>query len=65
MLSKKVENTVGKGEICRHEQCSPFPIVFSKKRVQQTRKHKGLFGKGLAPPGWLNGESVGAMTWWL
>ena len=28
-LSKKVENTVGKGEIALYEQFSPFPTVFS------------------------------------
>ena len=27
---KWLENTVGKGEIARHEQFSPFPTVFSK-----------------------------------
>ena len=27
---KRVENTMGKGEIARQEQISPFPKVFSK-----------------------------------
>ena len=35
-FSKQVENTVGKGEIARYEQFSPFPTVFSK----------GLFPRG-------------------
>ena len=53
--SRRVENTVGKGEIARYEQfvlfpklaISPFPTVFSKRLMLQTRKNKGLFGKGL------------------
>ena len=35
-LSKRVENTVGKGEIARY-----------KRPVLQTCKNQGLFGKGL------------------
>ena len=40
------ENTMGKGEIARHEQFLLFYSVF-KGPVLQTRKNKGLFGKGL------------------
>ena len=29
-LSDSVENIVGKGEIARYEQISPFPTMFSK-----------------------------------
>ena len=36
-LSKRVENTVGKGEIARYEQFLLFPTVFSK----------GLFTRGV------------------
>ena len=43
---KRIENTVGKGEIARYEQFLLFPLCFQKK-VQQTRKNQGLFGKGL------------------
>ena len=39
-FSKKVENTVGKGEIARYDS------VF-KRLVLQTRKNQGLFWKGL------------------
>ena len=45
-FSKGVENTVGKGEIARYEQCLLFPTVFSRL-VLQARKNQGLFGKGL------------------
>ena len=44
-LYKHVENTVGKGEIETSNisySCSVF-----KRLVLQTRKNKGLFGKGL------------------
>ena len=44
-FSKRVENTVAKGEIARYEQFLLFPTVFSKDL--QTRKNQGLFGKGL------------------
>ena len=44
---KRVENTVGKGEIARYEQFLLFPQYFYKRLVQQTRKNHGLFGKGL------------------
>ena len=48
MFSKKVENTVGKGEIARNEQFLLFPQCF-QTLVLQTRKTKILFGKGLSP----------------
>ena len=47
-LSKRVENTVGKGEIARYEQFLLFHSVF-KNLVLQTHKNPGLFGKGLIP----------------
>ena len=43
-FSKKVEKTVGKGEICTLQAISPFPIVFSKDLFCRQEK-KGLFGK--------------------
>ena len=45
-FSKRVESTVGKGEIACYEQFLLFPQCF-KRLVLQTRKNKGLFGKGL------------------
>ena len=39
---KRVENTVGKGEIARYEQFLLFPQCF-----QKTSKNQGLFGKVL------------------
>ena len=45
-FSKRVENTVGKGEIARYEQFLLFLLCF-QKLVLQTRKNQGLFGKGL------------------
>ena len=45
-LPKRVENTVGKGEIARYEQFLLFPYVF-KRLVLQTLKNQALFGKGL------------------
>ena len=45
-FSKRLENTVGKGEIARYEQFLLFPHVF-KRLVLRTRKNQGLFGKGL------------------
>ena len=48
MFSKKVENTVRKGEIARNEQFLLFPQCF-QTLVLQTRKTKSLFGKGLSP----------------
>ena len=45
-LSKRVENTVGKGEIARYEQFLLFPQCF-QKTCTAVRKNQGLFGKGL------------------
>ena len=45
-FTKRVENTVGKGEIAQYEQLLLFPQCF-QKLVQQTHKTQGLFGKGL------------------
>ena len=45
-FSKRVENTVGKGEIAPCEQFLLFPQWF-QRLLLQTRKNKGLFGKGL------------------
>ena len=44
-LSKRIENTAGKGEIARYEQFFPFPTVFSG-HVQRKCKNKDSFGKG-------------------
>ena len=44
-FSKRVENTVGKGEIALYEQFLLFPLCFPF--VLQTRKNQGLFRKGL------------------
>ena len=45
-FAKRVENTVGKGEIACYEQFFLSLSVF-KRLVLQTRKNQGLFGKGL------------------
>ena len=45
-FAQRVENTVGKGEIARYEQFLLFPRVF-KRNALETRKHQGLFEKGL------------------
>ena len=45
-LSKRVENTVGKGEIARMSNFSFSRSVF-KRLLLQTHKNQGLFGKGL------------------
>ena len=37
-LSKRVENTVGKGEIARHEQFLLFPECFQKARLPGASK---------------------------
>ena len=34
---KRVENTVGNGEIARHEQFLPFPQYFQKKSTEDTQ----------------------------
>ena len=44
-LSKRVENTVGKGKIARYEQFLLFPQCF-QKTCTAVRKNQGLFGKG-------------------
>ena len=44
-FSKRVENTVGKGETDRYEQFLLSQSVF-KRLVLQTRKNQDLFGKG-------------------
>ena len=41
-FSEWLENTVGKREIARYEQISPFPAVFSKRLALHTRKNNGL-----------------------
>ena len=45
---KRVENTVGKGEIARYEQFLFFPLSIFEKPVLQThtQNKKGMFGKG-------------------
>ena len=45
-FSKRVENTVGKGEIARYEQFLLFPSVF-KRLVSQGRQKVSLCGNGL------------------
>ena len=45
-FSKRIENTAGKGEIACFKQFLLFPQCF-KRFLLQTRKTKGLFGKGL------------------
>ena len=45
---KRVENTVGKGEIARYEQVLLFPQCFQKTCAADLRKKKqGFFGRGL------------------
>ena len=52
---KLEENTVGeKREIACYEQFLLFSQCFQKTCTKHT-----------APPGWLSGEHVGLMTWWL
>ena len=46
-FSKGVENTVGKGEIAHYQKFLLFQLFF-KRLLLQTRKIKGLFGKGLS-----------------
>ena len=43
---KRVENTVGKGEMAHYEQFLLSRCVF-KKLILQTRKNRGFFGKRL------------------
>ena len=48
-LSKQVENTVGKGEIARHNSFS-FPHSVFKRLVSQGRQEVSLCGNGLGLP---------------
>ena len=45
-FTKWAENTVGKGEIARHEQFLLSQSVF-KRHIPQTRKNQGLSWEGL------------------
>ena len=45
-LSKRVENTVGKGGIARYEQFLLFPLCFQGTCNVDTQKNQVLFGKG-------------------
>ena len=45
-FTKRVENTVGKGEIARYEEFFLFPLCFQKD-LYCRRENQGLFGKGL------------------
>ena len=45
-FSKRIENTVAKGEIARYEQFLLFPQCF-QRHVLQPNINQGLFGKGL------------------
>ena len=45
-FSKRIENSVGKGEITRNEQFS-FTHSVLKRHVLRTGKNQGFFGKGL------------------
>ena len=44
--SKRVENTVGKGEIARNEQFLLFPPVLSKDLYNRHVKSRACLGKG-------------------
>ena len=44
-LSKRVENTLGRGEIARYEQFLLFPQCFQKDLYRKHVKNQGLFGK--------------------
>ena len=44
-FSKRVENTVGKGEIASYEQFLLFRSIF-KRLALQTSKNQGFLGKG-------------------
>ena len=43
---KWIENTVGKGEIVRHEKISPFPTLFSEDLYRTHVKTRACLGKG-------------------
>ena len=47
-VSKRVENTLEKGEIAHNEQFLFSYSVFFERLVHQTYKNKGVFGKGLS-----------------
>ena len=49
-FTKRVENTVGKGEIARYEQFLLFPWCF-QKTCTTSRKNQGLFWKGINAKG--------------
>ena len=55
-FSKRVENTVGKGEIAHYEQFLLFPQCF-QKTCNADRKNQGLFWKGLKKKGTEAGMS--------
>ena len=44
---QKGRKRCGKRRNCSLRAISPFPIVFPKRLVLQTRKNQGLLGKGL------------------
>ena len=50
-LSKRVENTVGKGEIARYEQFLLFPQCFQKARIPEG-------SKGVIVWEWVNWSSL-------
>ena len=56
-ISKRVENTVGKGEIARYEQFLLFPQCF-----QKTHKKKVFSGKGYKNMPLENMETKGKMA---
>ena len=45
-FSKRVKNTVEKGEITRYEQFFPVPTVFSKDLYSRHVKTRAYLGKG-------------------
>ena len=45
-FSKRVENTVGKGEIARYEQFLLFPQFFQKTCPHRNVKTRACLGKG-------------------
>ena len=45
-LSKRVENTVGKGEIAHYEQFLLFPQCFQKTNTAEKQKPVGCLEKG-------------------
>ena len=56
MFTKRVENTVGKGEIALYEQFLLFPQCFQKTYTADTKKTRACLGKDkkfLSDPAWL------------